>query len=66
MLGMSSESKIGDPRSGKFKHWSLFSKHISQAFAKTSERRKAGVCIGCGFKACRCKAPKRTRVGREG
>jgi len=47
---------------GKFKHWKLFSKHISPAFAKTSARREAGVCIGCGKKPCECKRAKRQKT----
>jgi hypothetical protein len=40
----------GDPRSGKFRHWKLFSKHLSQAFEKTQKRRAEDVCIGMWFK----------------
>jgi hypothetical protein len=48
---------------GKFKHWKLFSKHISPAFAKTQERRTEGVCVGCGKNPCECKNPKVKRAG---
>jgi hypothetical protein len=48
------------PQSPKgFRHWKLFSKHVSPAFAKTQERRRQGVCIACGRKPCQCAKPNR-------
>ena len=54
------ELSTKSPQSRKgFRHWKLFSKHISPAFAKTQERRRQGVCIACGRKPCQCAKPKR-------
>jgi len=53
------KSKVSRKRG--FKHWTLFTKHISPAFAKTQARRKKGLCIGCGLKPCECKNPKSPR-----
>jgi hypothetical protein len=47
------------PRKG-FRHWTLYSKYKSPAFAKTRRRRESGLCIGCGSNPCKCKNPKRT------
>jgi len=48
------------PQSRKgFRHWKLFSKHLSPAFAKTQERRQRGLCIACGYSPCQCSKPKR-------
>jgi hypothetical protein len=44
-----------------FRHWKLFSKHVSPAYAKTQQRREDGVCIGCGANPCTCRNPKRVR-----
>lgn len=48
------------PGSKRFRHWKLFSKHLSPAYEKTQDRRRRGVCIACGYDPCRCKNPKRT------
>ncbi len=44
-----------------FRHWNLFAKGISPAFARTQQRRKEGLCIGCGLNPCKCKNPKIAR-----
>lgn len=44
-----------------FRHWKLFAKTISPAFAKTQHRREEGVCIGCGSNPCKCKDPRNMR-----
>jgi len=44
-----------------FRHWTLYSKFISPAVAKIQERRRQGICIGCGSTPCKCKNPKRRR-----
>lgn len=44
-----------------FRHWNLFAKGISPAFAKTQQRRNEGLCIGCGLNTCKCKNPKIAR-----
>ncbi len=50
------------PQSRKgFRHWKLFSKYVSPAFAKTQERRRHGVCIACGRNPCQCAKPNRKR-----
>jgi len=55
------ESATPSPSRKPFRHWKLFTKHISPAFAKTGKRRELGVCIGCGSNPCRCKNPKSKR-----
>jgi len=42
-----------------FRHWKLFSKHLSPAFVKTQDRRRRGLCIACGHDPCQCAKPKR-------
>jgi hypothetical protein len=51
--------KVASPRG--FRHWKLFAKTISPAFAKTQHRREGGLCIGCGSNPCKCKNPRHTR-----
>ena len=53
-------AKEPTPRRG-FRHWKLFSKFVSPAFAKTQARRQRGLCIGCGSNPCICKNPKKSR-----
>jgi hypothetical protein len=49
-------NRAGSPRG--FRHWKLFAKYISPAFAKTQQRREEGLCIGCGSNPCKCKNPR--------
>ncbi len=51
--------KVASPRG--FRHWKLFAKGISPAFAKTQQRREEGRCTGCGLSPCNCKNPKTAR-----
>jgi hypothetical protein len=44
-----------------FRHWKLFAKTISPAFAKIQQRREEGVCTGCGLSPCKCKNPRNIR-----
>jgi hypothetical protein len=53
------QGKVASPRG--FRHWKLFAKTISPAFAKTQQRREEGLCIGCGSNPCKCKNPRHAR-----
>lgn len=63
LKALTSESPDAEPRpkGKKYRHWTLFIKFISPAFAKTQERRRLGLCIGCGFDPCKCKNPRTRR-----
>ena len=47
------------PSKRRFRHWTLYSKFFSPAFAKTQARRVQGLCIGCRLNPCKCKNPRR-------
>jgi hypothetical protein len=51
--------KIASPRG--FRHWKLFAKTVSPAFAKTQQRREEGLCTGCGSNPCKCRNPRNPR-----
>jgi hypothetical protein len=61
LLTISSATKQDVAPRRSFHHWKLFTKNTSSAYAKTQQRREAGVCIGCGSNPCKCKNPKRIR-----
>ena len=51
--------KVTAPKA--FRHWNLFAKVISPAFARTQKRRNEDLCTGCGLNPCKCKNPKIAR-----
>jgi hypothetical protein len=53
------QDKAASPRG--FRHWKLFAKTISPAFAKTQQRRAEGLCTGCGSSPCKCNNPRHAR-----
>jgi hypothetical protein len=57
-LASTSAQALSKTQGKKYTHWTRFTKLISPAFAKTQERRRLGLCIGCGSDPCKCKNPR--------